>query len=362
MIIYILRKAFNLIFVPSLIILLIIALYENNHTLHKEDVDDNKRGDCWEDYVKNMFTIVSCVMFIVMLVVLWIKRKLLFLLMLLSVPSFLEKLNNLFDSVSVVGDVVKYKKDGATSLRERLSIIIVGNVVYFLQVLKTFEKCCDLILKLDNTMLADMLMIMIYILTIFLYLFLILSLFPIPLISIIKLFNAIMKKMPVKERIKEIGDYFVNKIDAPLIQSNLLVVLVKKLGNNKGVRRILCCFLVPIVLIFELIFPMIMLVGSMVTSTIGYLVLLLKRIKKATIKIYEWILSLSSRKYIAIVFRVALIAALTITVVINRYQQILENYQEGTEVLEFVASTIIIPILFEWINSYSNEKRRQAVL
>lgn len=46
--------------------------------------------------------------------------------------------------------------------------------------------------------------------------------------------------------------------------------------------------------------------------------------------------------------------ALVCTVVFNRYQPIFRMQEASTAVLEFIASAIIIPIIFEWISSFKN--------
>ena len=63
------------------------------------------------------------------------------------------------------------------------------------------------------------------------------------------------------------------------------------------------------------------------------------------------IFKLSDKKIVAVSFRIAIIAALVITVIVNRYDVFVKNVEESTSVLEFIASSIIIPVVFEWINS-----------
>ena len=71
----------------------------------------------------------------------------------------------------------------------------------------------------------------------------------------------------------------------------------------------------------------------------------------------KWISKLSDKRIGVLSFRVAFVMALAITVIINRYQPLLKNYEESTSVLEFVASSIIIPVIFEWIYSIRQQEK-----
>ena len=48
--------------------------------------------------------------------------------------------------------------------------------------------------------------------------------------------------------------------------------------------------------------------------------------------------------------------ALVLVVILNRYQSIFKIGDANTAILEFVASAIIIPVVFEWISSIKSNK------
>lgn len=79
-------------------------------------------------------------------------------------------------------------------------------------------------------------------------------------------------------------------------------------------------------------------------------------VKKTVNRISNWILGLSDKRVVVISFRIALIMALICIVILNRYQSIFKMKDASTAVLEFVASAIIIPVVFEWINSVKNNQ------
>lgn len=67
-----------------------------------------------------------------------------------------------------------------------------------------------------------------------------------------------------------------------------------------------------------------------------------------------WFLKLSDKHIVAVSFRLALIFSLVSIVILNRYQPFFKEYEASTTVFEFLASSIIIPVVFEWIYSIRN--------
>lgn len=70
-------------------------------------------------------------------------------------------------------------------------------------------------------------------------------------------------------------------------------------------------------------------------------------------RICVWLISLSDKRIVAVSFRIAVILGLGCTVLINRYAPFLHYNEESTAVLEFIASALIIPVVLNWISSYS---------
>ena len=59
-------------------------------------------------------------------------------------------------------------------------------------------------------------------------------------------------------------------------------------------------------------------------------------------------------------FKVAIVLSLIIVVAINRYYPIFIYQEQSTSVLEFVASAILLPLIFEWIQSVSKRKNLKS--
>ena len=111
------------------------------------------------------------------------------------------------------------------------------------------------------------------------------------------------------------------------------------------------------VIVVDACWVIVKMLWSFVITSIGYIFLILRLIKRTIGKVTAWVNNLLDRRLVATSFRVALIATLAITVVTNRYTPLLRESEISTEVLEFVASTILIPVIFEWISSTKNKKQ-----
>jgi fructose-specific phosphotransferase system IIC component len=95
---------------------------------------------------------------------------------------------------------------------------------------------------------------------------------------------------------------------------------------------------------------------SFMSSSVGYIFILARMVKKTLNRIANWLLGLSDKRIVVISFRIGIIMALVLVVILNRYQSIFKLEDANTAILEFVASAIIIPVAFEWISSSNSNK------
>ena len=120
--------------------------------------------------------------------------------------------------------------------------------------------------------------------------------------------------------------------------------------KNKFLIQVILIFCFPIIIMF------ISILISLISYSVGYICVLTKMIKKTLNSLSNWLSELSDKRIVAISFRIALILALICIVVLNRYQPIFKMQEANTAIFEFVASAIIIPIVFEWISSIKNNQ------
>ena len=122
-------------------------------------------------------------------------------------------------------------------------------------------------------------------------------------------------------------------------------------STNYGILKVFLVILAVIIdIIFRLILNMILLIFEMIEQIIIFIASIIKCI----CKIIKWIMNLSDRKILVLVFRSTLILSITSVVLLNRYEHIIKNYDDGTSIFEFLASAIIFPLIMVWILDVKN--------
>ena len=166
-------------------------------------------------------------------------------------------------------------------------------------------------------------------------------------------------KLPLDDKIKSFGDYWVNKIDKPIAFKSILILQWEIIGKQNLNIRWIRYLLLPITFVLDIIIKFVSILISLIRDSVGYICVLARMIKKTLNSLSNWLSELSDKRIVAISFRIALILALICIVVLNRYQPIFKMQEANTAVFEFVASAIIIPVVFEWINSIKNNQSRE---
>ena len=114
----------------------------------------------------------------------------------------------------------------------------------------------------------------------------------------------------------------------------------------------------PVCLVIDIILGILLTGKNVIISAIGNFCHIFGLIRKTIRRMADEILGMSDKHIVAISFRIALIAAFVFTVILNRYEPFLKLDEASTGVLEFLASTVIIPIIFEWIYSYKQNSEQ----
>lgn len=272
-----------------------------------------------------------------------------------SVPVFLERLVGAYLSIGIVGNVVKSNSKDKLTMQEYAAIETLAYVLWFVGICNGFERIVEKVTAFSNVIVSDILLMILYITIVFIYVFLICALLPVSLFFCLNIFKWINKYLPGKEKLRKYGNIFVQKIENPFKPKSFLIVLIKFIRRKRGINEVMGCILIPFTFMLDVIISVFLAICSIVFSAIGYVFLLGRLIKKTIKRILNRLLSLSDKRVVSASFRIALIISLTCTVVFNRYQPFLKLYEESTTVLEFVASSIIIPVVFEWIYSFKNK-------
>lgn len=354
-----LEKIFNILLPISLIIAFFTGIKEK---VAKENIEitkfsQTKEESTWINKVDIFIKIISIIFLIGLIVILWIKCKITWIWLVFAFPVYIERIIEAYISIGIVRDVVTSPQKEKLSYREKNAIGTVAYIVWFWGIYNGFEKIVEVIREYPHIIISDFSMIMCYVFTLFLYIFFICALSPNLIFFCIDELKKINIFFSSKHRLQSYENYFIGWCGKSIRINSLMVMYIGKIINRKLLCKIIGILLAPIVLISDIIIFVTLAIFSIIRSTIGYLFLLMSLFLKTMIRIINWISQLSDKRIVALSFRIAFILALTIVVIMNRYQPFLKNYEESTAVLEFVASSIIIPMIFEWIYSIRQQEK-----
>ena len=358
----VLERIFNILFTISIIISAIVGMKKmfasSSQESTESNVSDNENNkSSWKDNLKLAIILSAIVVLIVGVVFIVINIKNLYwLIIFISVPTYLEQITGTYQSFGIVEKVVKSSNNGKLSFKEQVAIKTLAYALWFLGIYKIFEKVIANSYACTNVYLSDMSVALIYVLAFYLYIFFICSLLPELIFSAIRLLKKIFAILPWKSKIKSCGDFWVNKIEKPIAFKSTLISQWETIGKWKLFIRWIRYLLLPITFVLDIIIMLINVMISFISSSVGYFFVLARMVKKTVNRISNWTLGLSDKRVVVISFRIALIMALICIVILNRYQSIFKMEDASTAVFEFVASAIIIPVVFEWINSVKNNQ------
>ena len=147
------------------------------------------------------------------------------------------------------------------------------------------------------------------------------------------------------------------------VEEFLSVNIINKRQSNSS--RIF--FLVTLLVLLDVIVLLGYFVYRFIINILFLIVLIIYRIAILIRKIMLVILGLSHRKVLIIVFRLAFIFSILFLVLFNRIYSIVKMNESSTEVLEFISSSILIPILLSWIlelksKQFNNKKDNNTIL
>lgn len=358
-----LNQIFTLVFPIALITTLVVSAKDKDlpERIDKETDESKAMERTALEKRINLFLLISVLLlFILFIVILWtVFPKYLWILFVFSIPLYLRYLAGASIAIGTLGNIIKSSEKSIMSERERLSIQTIAYVAWFLSMLKPYEKLWGIINQYPNPIITDALTALLFVGFSFTYFFLILSLAATPICYAIKLIDNIGNHIPLKKKLEQIGEYFVSGIDTEIDNKTLSLCMVNFIKTSKHPAKYLLAILLLPTYILDLIKLLVLALSHELRSTIGYIVTLYRTVKRAVAALVSWGLKLSDKHIVAVSFRLALIFALVSIVVLNRYQPVFKEYEESTAVFEFLASSIIIPIVFEWIYSIRNTSGTQ---
>ena len=326
--------------------------YVNPEMTQEDKIETRLKGITW--IIATIFFVLVVFEFILM------KNKIFLTCIYLS--FWLQMVNdNLYHSRGLKKTLRIYR-DGLLSYSEWQSLLSMIGFVGFISLFKLPESLITYIQTISNNNIADFLLLIILFCISVVYLFL-------SFILIFELVRFLLNilEYAVKFLCLEKLMIIFNYIDHLYYNSKVEELLSVNIINKRKSNSFKILFLVILLVLLDVIVLLGYFVYRFIINMLFLLVLIIYRVVILVRKITLVTLGLSHRKVLIIVFRLAFIFSIIFLVLFNRIYSIVKMNESSTDALEFISSSILIPILLSWIlelksKQINNKKDNSTIL
>lgn len=278
------------------------------------------------------------------------------MLVIFALPIYLADFVNAGIAARTFSNVIKTNDRVPLSNDEIQSIQSISYVVFLLTMWTPFDLVWNHITTQSSPILSDACSILFITSILFVYSFLIFSLISTPICRIARIITIWKKKSSLVVYLKKISLYLTNHLLSQYQSRTFLGYTLNYWKNVTLSAKLLLVPLVPLVFIVDVAVRVLVSLFRWGCMIISLVAILLRQIASAINSLLVWISNLSDKNVVSLSFRAALIVSLACVVILNRYHPIFREYERTTAVFEFIASSIIIPVIFEWIYGLRNAK------
>lgn len=316
------------------------------------EVEPQKSNEVWtwKDNIWLILMILAVMLLIFVVLFSFSVLKTSLLMSVIVISSFLQNITRSISSAGTVGKIVRGKASKRLGINDYASIITLAFLVIILYSYGILDKIIEYAARQTNTILSDWILLGFYVASIAITIFLICSLALKPIQITIELLRKIFSLFS-NQKAPRLFSILKKHVNGTYSSKSLTSSLIEYILKQRSVFSRLLWVSAPIAIIFDILGMTVLLVYETVVSIVWYLLCIAISIGKIISKIADRILLLSDRNVVAISFRISVILGFGCTVLINQYEPFLLN-QENASVFEFISSTIIIPVILEWVISY----------
>lgn len=340
----------------------ISALFLQRSSETKTAVETRDKADkwTWKDTLWLVFMILSMCIIVGGAFFLSIHYQITVLWVLFIISHYLNMGSSIFPNMEIIGNIVKGEKSGELNYSESVAILTTAIIASYCNTYKIPDKIQIFANSLSNAILSDWILISFYVISIFICVFFCCALLINPLKMIVKISKNACRHVSfdkINEVFVRLGKYANSQINSEICSIKMLEYSF----NQKNFQKFLLWLAIVPTLAYDFVKIILDFMLKLFASLIWQTLLIIKQIFNMVVKFITWLTSLKGRSVVAVSFRVAIILALSFSVIINKYQPYLRNYEESSSILEFISSSIIIPIIFEWILSYKKELKSDYI-
>ncbi len=322
----------------------------------KENADRERET---EEKWKSRFSFFMLILVLVtacILIIVSVFRRIIWIVVPITILMYLERTNQAYASLTVIRETINKKGVDALSKRETDAIIMLTTALMMFNLYKVPQRLVELSMKIPNEIVSDWVTLFVLILMITLISFLIGVLLILPFKAIVRLVKWIKSKN-INRRISTLADKY-KALQRMIVWDDFLSVrLIEWTLKKTSFMRIFWIILI-ITIPMDVCIKMVLFCFGTLSVMVEYPFIIIRRVGKTIARIVRWLSGISDRKVINIIFRIAFVISISLVVIVNRYDSFLHNIGAGTGILEFIASAIVIPMIFAWVIEYKEETNR----
>ena len=348
-----LQHVYFVICIPTTIIYILF--------LKKESPDNweeccNEPCDKWENIIKILMTALMIFSFLTF-VFFSIKEYAMWIPYMLNSTLVVMNLWLLYRYMPVIKKLLRNTHDEIFDKLELHAIFVCGVFLMTLDRYELPQKLIEFTININNPIISDWITLFVIVSTVTIHIFLIGALGLILLKT-----SFILLKIANGRKIISKIELIENKckliVDKPIKWEFLSVKLIKWISSTNRSMRIwwvVLLIIIPIDLLFKYFF----IVGIFIQTMCASACCVIFGGINGTILFFKWIDNIPEKKIINMIFRSAFIVSIVMIVLINRYSPLLRMYKQTSGGLEFLASALIIPLIFSWIIEYNTTIRKR---
>lgn len=349
------------IYIILLIIFIVFAVIKERimGSERKQEREESGKIKCtWSEKIKKVYSRLTITIIYIIILFVTYKFKTIwaaFPLIIFSITEFLVKVLEHMESFS---KIIFSKEKYSLTLKELCAVLCISLIWWYMELCNVSNVMIQEFSNISNKIISDLLIMVAYVFIVFMYIFVFSALTLIAISEGYKLYNKKNRQSKIRISIKKCTNYFVDKLDQEIVKEILLIDWINNILDIKVLsKKIVFIGGIPFIIIIDIFKCIYTHLLNFFIWIVAYMILLFRIIISNFKNIFKLISNFSDREVVIIAFRIAIILALVIAVIGNRYDSFFILKDESTAILEFVSSAIIIPIIFEWINSYFGTKK-----
>ena len=350
----ILVKYFSIVFCIQLIYMLVLSFKlfrppESSNNSQESAPTSNSRYN-------SIMTIICATAFFAISLLAILKWKLYFILLIYFVFYISRLVYFAVSSVTTVSSIIRDPSSKKLTITEKNAITTLACLFFASVPSKWLETTVAWASSLFSSYLLDLFLCLIYAVVFFIIFFVSVSFLQTPLSLLSTGYIHIVTHISTGFKKKYLRA-IQNKENQP-VRKNFwcvsFIVFAKRQQKFWGLLMYLC---VPLVVVADFLVTLLAFFWGMPRDILVYILRILRQLAKILHRLCERITKWSDRQVVSLSFRVATVASITSIVIINRIDSFFVHTEQSTAILEFIASAVIIPIIYSWINAWLAEKK-----